>query len=154
MDVVEFRPGDRGRYLRARPGPDRPGTEDGLVRSVLVVVDEYPRAALLLPPGRRDQVRTPPLKLTRDRDRAQADLVGVPPRRQAHIDMQSPVACCLRIANDAYLSQQRFQFASRLLDVREVDARRRVKVYPQLIGVLRIISQVRPDVEAEAAKIH
>ena len=48
----------------APPEPaHRPGAEDGLVRRVLVVVDEDAPAALLLPPCRRDQIGAAALEL-------------------------------------------------------------------------------------------
>ena len=69
IDVVELLPRDRRRDLpTSGVGPHRPRAEDGLVPRVLVVVDEDPLAALLLPPGRGEDVGPATLELARHSD--------------------------------------------------------------------------------------
>jgi hypothetical protein len=58
------------------------------VGRVLVVVDEDPLAALLLPPGGGEDVRAAALELARRGHRGRAHLVGVPARLQPHVDVQ------------------------------------------------------------------
>ena len=59
-------------------GARAPGREHGLVRRVLVVVDEHARAALLLPPGPGAELGPAALELAGEGDRGGAHLVGVP----------------------------------------------------------------------------
>src|SRR5215831_11579811 len=117
------------------------------VRRILVEVDEDSLSPLLLPPGRGDEIRPPALELARDRYRGAADLVGIPAGLQPDIDVQAAVPGRLRVTGHARLVQQRLELSCRLLDVPEVDARRGVQVDPQLVSVLWIAGQVRPDVK-------
>src|SRR5918992_1332125 len=87
--------------MAARAGADGPRPEDRLVRGVLVVVDEDPRAALLLPPCRGDDVGAAALELAGARHRRGAHRVGVPARLQADVDVEPAVARGLGIAGDA-----------------------------------------------------
>src|SRR5258707_7639702 len=135
MDLVDLAPGDRRGDLRAWPGADRPCAEDGLVRGVLVVIDEHSRAAFFLPPRRRDEVGPASLQVARYRHGGRPDLVGIPARLQANVDVQATVARRLGVSGDPDLSQEYLQFTSGLPDVGEVHARRRIKVNPKLVGV-------------------
>src|SRR4029077_16074131 len=107
MCAVDRVPAERRRHLGAGTGAHRPGAEDGLVRSVLVEVDEHPAAALLLPPRRPDELGAAPLELARGRDRCGAHLVGVPPRLEPNVDVEPPVARRLRVAGYSNLGEQR-----------------------------------------------
>ena len=82
----------RRRHLRPGPGPDRPGPEDGLVRGVLVEVDEHPPAPLLLPPGRRHQIGPAPLQLAGHRHGRGPDLDRGPSRQEPDVHVDAPVA--------------------------------------------------------------
>src|SRR5580700_8620278 len=154
MDLVDLVPAQRRRYLRAGPGADGPGAEHGLVRRVLVEVDEDTLAAFLLPPGRGDQVWPPALQLAGYRHRRAADLVGVPARLKPDVDVDAPVPRGLGVAGHARLGQQRPQLGGGLLDMAEGHAWSRVEVDAQLVGVIRVAGQVRPHMEAEAAESH
>src|SRR5215471_16084634 len=61
VHLTDFVPAQRRRHLCSWPRPDGPRAENSLMRSVLIEVDENPLASLLLPPDRRDQVRSPAL---------------------------------------------------------------------------------------------
>src|SRR5215207_7086072 len=111
LDVVELLPADGRRDLAARAGPRRPRAEHGLVRGVLVVIDEDAPAALLLPPGRSEEVGAPALELARRRDRGGADRVGVPAGLQPDVDVQPAVARRLREAGDPELVEQGVELA-------------------------------------------
>src|SRR5262249_10857759 len=141
-------------HLRAWTRPDRPGTEYGLMRRVLVEVDEYPLSALFLPPGGRDEVGPTAFQLTRDGDGGAAHLIRVPTWLEADVHVQATVAGRLWAAHHGKLVEQQFQLACRLPDVAEVHTRAGIEVDPQFVGVVRIASKVGPDVETQAAQIH
>src|SRR5271168_1883795 len=122
MDLVDLVPVQRRRYLGAWPGPDGPGAEDRLVRRVLVEVDEDALAALLLPPGRGNQVRPPAFQFARDRHGRAAHLVGVPARLEPDVDVEAAITGRLGVTGHASVGQQRPQLGSRLLDVAEIHA--------------------------------
>ncbi len=145
---------ERCRNLGTGAGAHRPGAEDGLVRRVLVVVDEDALAALLLPPGGGEDVGAAALELARGGDRGRAHLVGVPARLEADVDVEAAVAGRLRIADDAELVEQGSGLGGRGADVRKAGAGLRVEVEAQLVGVLGVVGEQRPDVEAEAAEVH
>ena len=90
--LAELVPRQRRRHLAADPRPHGPGPEHGLVRGVLVVVDEDALAPLLLPPGRGDEVGSAALELAGHGHCGRPHLVGVPPRLQAGVDVDAPVA--------------------------------------------------------------
>src|SRR5581483_6995678 len=146
-------PRDRRRDLRAGTRAHGPRAEDGLVRRVLVVVDEDASAALLLPPRGRDQVRPATLELARDGDRRGAHLEGVPARLEPDVDVQPAVSGRLRVAGDPELVQEAAKLVRGGSDLVEVDSRLRVEVEPQLVRDLRPVGEVRPDVEPEAGEV-
>ena len=78
---------------------------------------------------------------------------GVPPRLEADVHVHAAVARRLRVAGDAELVEQRVHLRRRRADVVEVVAGLRVEVEAQLVGVLGVVGEVRPDVEAEAADV-
>src|SRR6185312_15241216 len=92
VDVVELVPANRRRDLGAAPCADRPRPEDRLVRRVLVVVDEDPLPALLLPPRRGEDVRAPALELAGRGDRGRANGVRVPARLEPDVDVEPAIA--------------------------------------------------------------
>ena len=71
---------ERRRHLGAGPGPHRPRAEHRLVGGVLVEVDEHPRAPLLLPPRRGDQVGAAAFELAGHRHRRRPHLVATSQR--------------------------------------------------------------------------
>src|SRR5919197_4102150 len=106
MKHVDLVPCEGSRHLSAGASSHRPRAEDGLVRRVLVVVDEDAPAALLLPPRGGDQLWAAALELASRRDGCRPHLVRVPPRLEADVDVQPAVSRGLRVANDAELVQQ------------------------------------------------
>jgi hypothetical protein len=153
VDVVELLPADWRRDLRAGTGAHRPGAEDRLVRRVLVVVDEDPLPALLLPPGGGEDVGAAALELARRGHRGEANGVGVPARLQADVDVESAVAGRLGKADDAELVQERLELRGRHAGLGEARARLRVEVQAQLVGVVGVVGAVRPDVEAQTGEV-
>jgi hypothetical protein len=98
------------------------------VRRILVEVDEDPAAALLLPPGRRDQLWAAALELARRGDRCRPHLVGVPMRLEPDVDVEAAVPGRLRVADDPELVEQPPKLDRRRPHVVEVDARLRVEI--------------------------
>src|SRR4029453_12254379 len=103
---VDLVPRERSRNLGAGTRAYRPRAEDGLVRRVLVVVDEDAPAALLLPPRRGDQLGVAALELTRGGNRRGPHLVGVPARLEPDVDVEAGVPGRLRVADDPQLVEQ------------------------------------------------
>ena len=84
VDRFELVPAERGRHLRAGPGPHAPRAEDRLVRRVLVEVDEDALAALFLPPRVGDERWDAGARARARRATAAArTCVRVPPRQRA-----------------------------------------------------------------------
>jgi hypothetical protein len=123
------------------------------VRRVLVVVDEDPLPALLLPPRGRDDVGAAALELARSGHGGEANGVGVPARGQPDVDVQPAVARRLGEADDAELVQQRLELHGRRARLGEARAGLRVEVQAQLVGVVGIVGAVGPDVEAQAGQV-
>jgi len=78
LAILELVPRDRSRDRGVRTRTHRVRRRDRPVARVLVVVDEDARAALLLPPRRRDLLRGAPLHLPCDGERAAPALRDVP----------------------------------------------------------------------------
>jgi hypothetical protein len=153
VNRIDRVPGHRRRHLRTRACTHGPRAEDGLVRSVLVVVDEDASASFLLPPGRGEELRPAALELARDGDRRGPNLVRVPARLQPDVDMEAPVPGRLRVAGDPQLVEQAAKLGGRGAHAVEVDARLRIEVEPQLVRHVRLVVKVRPDVEPEAGQV-
>ena len=116
---------------------NRPGCEDGLVRSVLVEVDEDPFAAFLLPPGVGDQVGPAARQLAGDGHGGRTHREAVPLAEQAHVHVQPSVASGLDVRPHPQLVEQRVQLGGGLLSHREVGARAGIEVDAQLVAVGR-----------------
>src|ERR671918_465884 len=114
---VDLVPRERRRHLRAAARTYRPRAEDGLVRRVLVVVDEDALAALLLPPRGGDQLGAPALELAGGSDRRRSHLVGVPVRFESDVDMDAAIPGGLRVADDPELVEQAADLRSRSADL-------------------------------------
>ena len=153
MDLVDLLPVQRRRHLRAEAGAYRPRAEHRLVRRVLVEVEEDPFASLFLPPCRRHQIGVAPLELAGGGDGRPPDVVGIPPRLEPDVDVHAAVAGRLRVADDPELVEEGPHLGRRCPDVREVVAGLRVEVETELVGVFRVVGEVRPDVEAEAPDV-
>src|SRR6188472_1761396 len=69
LDGGELVPGERRRHRRPRLRPDAVRRGNRPVARILVVVDEDPLSALLLPPLRGHLSWTPPLELAPEGDR-------------------------------------------------------------------------------------
>ena len=68
--------------------------------------------------------------------------------------MQPAVPCRLRVTGQAELVEQQPQLAGSLADLGEIRASARIQVDSQLIGMVRVGGEVRPDVETQAAQVH
>src|SRR5262245_29504661 len=154
MNGVDLVPRQGRRYLGAGTGSRRPRAEHRLVWCVLVVVDEDAAAALLLPPRSGDQVGTAPLELAGGGDCRGTNLVGVPPRLEADVDVEAPVPRGLRVTDDPELAEQASELVRRRPDVVEVDLRLRVEVEAELVDDVRAVAKVRPDMKAEAREVY
>src|SRR5438132_108184 len=98
MHLVDLAPMERRRHLTTLPRPDGQRPKHRLVRTVLVVVEEDAFAAVLLPPLRREDVRTTTLELAREGDRGAANIVRIPLRFEPDVHVQAAVPRRLRIA--------------------------------------------------------
>src|SRR5262245_52119516 len=107
VGVAQLVPRQRRRHLAADPRPHGPGAEDGLVRGVLVVVDEDPLAPLLLPPRGGDDVGVAALELAGGCHGGRPHLVRVPARLEAGVHVAAPVAGGLGERGDAQLGKER-----------------------------------------------
>src|ERR1035441_7389782 len=74
IDDGDLVPRKGRRYLGMGTRAGRPGPEHRLVGRVLVEVDEYPLASLLLPPVRRDEIGASTLELACERYSPSPDL--------------------------------------------------------------------------------
>jgi hypothetical protein len=72
---------------------------------------------------------------------------------EADVDVEASVAGRLRVPRDAELIQERLQRFGGAAHGLEVRARLGVEIEPELVAVLRILGEVRPDVEAEATEV-
>ena len=154
IDVVELVPLERRRHLGRGPGSDRPRAEHGLVRSVLVEVDEDAIAALFLPPRVGDRVGSPAGQLAGHRDRGAAHLDRRPARLQPGVHVDAAVAGGLGPPADAQLVEQTLQFAGRVAHLVEPETRLGVEVDAELVGVVVVAREVGPHVEPEAPEVH
>ena len=109
-DAAELVPCDRRRYRRPGLGPHAVGRRDRPIAGVLVVVDEDPLAALLLPPLGRHAIRQAPFELAAERDRGVTDVGEGPARLDPHVDVDAAAARSLGKPDVAEVVQQ----ASRL----------------------------------------
>src|SRR6185295_9391536 len=87
LDVGELVPRDRRGDGRVGARPNRVRGRNRAVARVLVVVDEDLLAPLLLPPGRRHEVRCPLLDLPRECEGATAHDRELPARLDPHRDV-------------------------------------------------------------------
>ena len=139
MHLVDLLPRQRRRHLRAGTGAHRPGAEDGLVRRVLVEVDEDAPAALLLPPCGGDQLGAAALELACGRDRRGAHLVGVPARLEPHVDVEAAVPRRLRVAGMPS-SSSRARTSAAAARTRRSRRPAGVEIEPQLVGDLGTVA--------------
>ena len=112
------------------------------------------RAALLLPPRRGDAVGVAALELAGERHRRGPHLVAVPAGLERDVEVQATRARRLDVRLEAELLEQVVGEHRALLELLEVDARRRVEVDAQLVGHLEVGEPVRPHVEPEAPLVH
>src|SRR5207247_9082938 len=92
----ELVPRHRSRHGCVGPTAHRIRREDRAVARILVVVDEHALAALLLPPGGRDEPRRAALDLSRKGERASAHDAELPVRLDPAVDVYAAVAARLR----------------------------------------------------------
>ncbi len=133
--------------------PDAVGRGDRAIARVLVVVDEDPLAALLLPPLGRHLVGEAPLELTPERDRRVADVGERPARLDPDVDVDASAARGLREAGVAELVQQRARLGGDAHGVGEVRARLRVEVDAQLVRMVDVVAANRPRVKRDRAHL-
>ena len=150
--VVEFLPAHRRRDARVGLRPHRVGRADGAVLRVLVVVDED-AAALLLPPRAGGEARRAALDVARQRQRSAPHLVEAPAARDPHQHVQAARAGGLRPAGEPEVGQRLVDDARDLPDLRPLDARHRVEVDAQLVGMLEVVGAHRVRVQLEAGEV-
>ena len=148
-DLGELVPRQRCRHRRARLGPDAVGRGDRAVARVLVVVDEDPLAALLLPPLGGHLAGEAALQLASERDRGVADVGERPARLDPHVDVDAAAAGGLREADVAELVEQRPRLAGDPHGVVEVGARLRVEVEAQLVRMVDVVAAHGPRVKRD-----
>ena len=148
-------PVERRRHLRARAGPDAPRAEDRLVRRVLVEVDEDALAALLLPPRVGDACRGGGAR-ARARPRPRRRAPGTDPSGAAAARRRGCRGCRWSSGAPAMPSSSNsaLHVGGRGARLVEAGAGLRIEVDAQLVGVLGVVGERRPDVEAETAEVH
>ena len=155
VDRVELVPGERRRHLPAGPGARRPRAEHGLVRRVLVEVDEHPLAAFFLPPRVGEDVG-PAARRARAPPRPRPSGPGTRPNAVRGARRRGCRGCRSSSDSPSTPSSSSSVFTSRaaMRTSVEADAGLRVEVEAQLVGVLGVGGAVRPHVEPEAAEVH
>src|SRR5439155_3123927 len=93
-------------------------------------------------------------ELPRHGYRAGAHLHGIPAPLEPHVHVNAAVARRLGPARESQLAQQGPHLARGDACFFEADAGLRVEIDAELVRVLRVRGQVRPDVEAEAPEVH
>ena len=145
-------PGQRRRDARVGQRPDRVGRGDGSVLGVLVVVEED-AVALLLPPLRRRPSGHARLDVARQRQSRAADLGIRPATLDAHVDVDPAGARRLRPPDEPHSFERLLAGHRDVADLRPFDARYRVEVDPQLVGMVEVVRADRVRVEVDAAEI-
>ena len=154
-DRVELLPREGRRHLRAGARAYRPGAEDRLVRRVLVEVDEDTPPPFLLPPGACDELGPAALELAgrlqrpRSAPRTTSSAAGGARTRGCRGCPSSSEGT----SRQARRSSARTSRAASWT-IENVTPGRRVEVDAQLVGVVWVGRQRRPDVEAEAGQVH
>ena len=137
---------ERRRDARIGQRPHRIGRAGRAVLGVLVVV-EKDAAALLLPPFRRRQRRRAPLDLARERQRGAPHLGERPALLDAHVDVHAARAAGLWPAAKAQLLEERLHLHRDAPHVVPLDARRRIEIDAQLVGMIEVVRRA-PDADA------
>ena len=137
-DRLDLIPGERRGHLAPDPGPGEPGAEHGLVRRVLVEVDEDAGAALLLPPLGGDLVGMTALELAGEGDCGGPDGDGVPTGLEPQVHVQPVAARGLGVAAQAQLVEQVLALQRGGPDLVEADPLGGVEVDAELVGVLGV----------------
>src|SRR5207302_3001068 len=107
-----------------------------------------PLSPRLLPPGRGDEVGAAALELPGEGDGGGPDPVAAPATFDAQVDVDAAVPGRLGPAGEAELRKDFARQEGRLPHHLEGDARRRVEVDAQLVGVVLIVRWRGPHVEA------
>ena len=141
------------RDRRAGLGPHAVGGGDRAVAGVLVVVDEDPLAALLLPPFRRHLAGQAPLELAAEGDGGVAHVGERPARLDPDVDVDPAAAGGLGKPDVAQVAEQHARLGGDALGVGEVRAGLRVEVEAQLVGMVDVIAADRPRVEGDRAHL-
>ena len=136
---------------RAWPAPSTPTRPCGQL-GVLVEVDEH-ALAFLLPPSRGGQVRRAPLDLAGDRLGGQPHLLERPVPLDARVDVEAARARRLRPRGQAVVLEHLAGDQRDVDDLPPVDARHRIEVDPQLVGVVEVVGLHRVRVEVDAAEV-
>jgi hypothetical protein len=145
----QFLPGERGRDRRPRLRPHAVGGGDRAVAGVLVVVDEDPLAALLLPPFGGHLAGEAALQRAAEGDRRVAHLGEGPAWFDPHVDVDAAAARGLREAGVAEVIEEPAGLGRDPHRVGEVGPLLRVEVDPQLVRVVDVGIADRPGVEGD-----
>ena len=119
VDRGELLPRHGRAHRGSRAGPQAPRAGDRPVAQVLVVVDEDPLAALLLPPRRRHEVGHAPLERAGDADDTVPDVEELVGRLNPRVDVDPSVARGLDEGGEPDLRHHLAQPSGRLDDVGE-----------------------------------
>ena len=130
-------------------GAHRIGARDRAVLRVLVVVEEH-AVALFLPPLAGRQAGRAPLDLAREGERGAAHLVEAPAALDPHVDVDAARAGRLRPADQAEVVERGADHRRDVADLRPLDARHRIEIDAQLVGMIEIVGADRMRVELEA----
>ena len=132
--------------------PHRVRRRHGAVLRVLVVVDED-ALSLLLPPCARREARRAALDVAGQRQRRTPDLVEGPATRDPHEDVDAARARRLRPAGQAEIRERLADDGGDLPDLRPLDARNRIEVDAQLVGMVEVLCADRMRMQLEAREV-
>ena len=150
---VDLVPGQRRRHARVRRRPHRVGARHRAVLRVLVVVEEH-AVALFLPPLARGQSRA-----RAARPRAPAPAPPGAPRRTSSAARCARRRACRASPTSSASRRGRSRRAWRcttprdLADLAPRDARHRIEIDAQLVGMIEIVGAHRMRVQLEAGEV-
>ena len=145
-------PAERHRDAGVGRRPDGVDRRDRPVLGVLVVVEED-AVALLLPPLRRRDRRGPPLDVAGDGQGGAAHLGVGPAPLDPDVDVDAARAGGLRPADEPDAGERLAGDERDLADLRPGDARHRIEVDPQLVGMVEVVGPDRVRIEVDAAEV-
>ena len=109
--------------------------------------------ALFLPPLAGGDRRRAPLDFARERQRRAPHFAERPVAPDAHVDMDAARAGRLRPADQPQIVERGPDHPRHLADLRPLDARHRIEIHAQLVGMVEIVGAHRVRMQLEAGEV-